>query len=139
VRVLLDTCVLSELSRPGCPAHVRDRVATLRDQDTFLSAITIGEIAHGAMRLEKGRKKDTLLHFLGTLEQEFQDRILPVDIETARIWGGITAAASKRGKAVPAIDGLIAATALQHGLQIMTRNMADFASTGALCIDPWEE
>jgi predicted nucleic acid-binding protein len=60
-----------------------------------------------------------------------------VDLETSRIWGELTADARKRGKTVPASDGLIAATARRHGLHIMTRNTADFESTGVLLLNPF--
>lgn len=68
-----------------------------------------------------------------------QDRILPIDLETAVIWGEVTAKSEKKGKPIPAIDGLIAATAIRHGLQLMTCNVADFEATGAMLINPWDE
>jgi len=72
------------------------------------------------------------------LEQDYAERILPVDAETARVWGELTAAARARGKTVSVSDGLIAATALRHGLHVMTRNVSDFIDTGAMLINPWE-
>ncbi len=69
----------------------------------------------------------------------FASRILGIDIETARIWGEFTARASSRGQIVPPTDGLIAASALRHGLHVMTRNVSDFAPTGALLLNPWHD
>jgi predicted nucleic acid-binding protein len=65
--------------------------------------------------------------------------MLPVDLETARLWGEITARGRKGGKTLAALDGLIAATALRHGLHLMTRNERDFADTGVLIVNPWQE
>ena len=73
------------------------------------------------------------------LEQDYAERILPVDAETARVWGELTAAAQSGGKAVSVSDGLIAATAIRHGLHVMTRNVSDFRDTGAMLINPWED
>jgi len=138
LKVLLDTCVISETTRPGGLQRVRDRVAALRAEDTFLSAITVGEITNGIARLDSGRKKDALEAFLLRLEQDFENRILNIDVEAARIWGETTARARIRGKVVPPTDGLIAATALRHGLHVMTRNVNNFKETGVLIVNPWE-
>jgi predicted nucleic acid-binding protein len=72
------------------------------------------------------------------IDEEFADRILVVDRDTTRIWGEITARAQNIGVQIPATDGLIAATALCHGLHIMTRNTKHFAATGAIIVDPWK-
>ena len=138
MRVLLDTCVVSEIARPGGAQRVKDRVSALRSRDLFLSAITIGEIARGIALLEPGRKRDTFAEFLLGLEQDYGSRILAVDTETARVWGESAAEGRKRGETIAAIDGLIGATAVRHGLHLMTRNVSDFAATGAMLIDPWE-
>ncbi|MBT9587060.1 PIN domain-containing protein [bacterium] len=66
-------------------------------------------------------------------------RILPIDAEVARHWGNLTAKAQLRGILIPASDGLMAATALRHGLCVVTRNTRHFAASGAQIFDPWEE
>jgi predicted nucleic acid-binding protein len=139
VKVLLDTCVISEIAHPKGTKRVRERVATLRSVDTFLSVVTIGEITNGIARLARGRKRKALEAFLLHLEQDFESRILGVDLEAARIWGETTAAARQHGKTVPPTDGLIAATAIRHGLHIMSRNVSDFEGTGARIINPWDD
>ncbi|MGE3821623.1 MAG: PIN domain-containing protein [Isosphaeraceae bacterium] len=75
--------------------------------------------------------------WLASLEREFSERILPIDAETGRIWGELTAKASKKGGVIAAVNGLIAATALRHGLRVMTRNEMDFRATGVGVINPW--
>lgn len=99
----------------------------------------IGEIAKGVALLRAGRKKRALQTWLLTLGRAYGDRLLPVDLETSRIWGAITATSRRIGRQVPAADGLIAATALRHGLHVMTRNTADFEATGALLLNPWAD
>jgi len=74
---------------------------------------------------------------LQALERDYSDRLLPIDLETSRIWGELVAIAQKAGRPVPAVDALIAATAIRHGLHIMTRNTADFEPTGVLLLNPW--
>ena len=138
MRVLLDTCVISEVRRnegnPAALAHVEK----IRGRDLFLSVITLGELTKGIALLATGKKKRQLSEWLLSLEQDYSERLLPVDPETARIWGELAAAAQDRGKPVSVSDGLIAATAIRHGLHIMTRNVTDFAETGAMLINPWE-
>jgi toxin FitB len=68
-----------------------------------------------------------------------RDRILPIDHETAVIWGELSARCEKQGRPIPAVDGLLAATALRHGLHWMTRNVGDFEQTGVMLLNPWED
>lgn len=137
MKVLLDTCVLSELHRRGGDAGVRTAVATHVAEEVFLSVVSIGEITKGVLRLPQGRKRTELADWLETLDREFGGRILDVGRETVRVWGEISALAEARGRILPIADGLIAATAIQHGLRIYTRNVADFDVTGVLVTNPW--
>lgn len=139
MRVLIDTCVVSELQRKAGRAQVRSQVESIRTQDLFMSVVTLGELTRGVSRLSAGKKKGLLRAWILTLEQEYGDRILCVDSDTARIWGELTAAAQERGKTIGAADGLIAATGIRHGLHVMTRNVGDFSGTGAMVINPWED
>jgi len=139
VRVLLDTCVLSEIQRQQGNPQVRERVQAIHGDDLFLSVLTVGELTKGIELLETGTRQTTLRQWLLSLEQDYEDRILSIDTETARIWGEITAGAQSKGRTIPASDGLIAATAIRHGLHVMTRNVADFAHTGAMLINPWPD
>jgi toxin FitB len=138
MKALLDTCVLSEIRRPQGRAEVKAAVEQFADNDLFVSVLTVGEIAKGVALLASGRRKRELTGWLRGLEAGFADRILEVDRETALFWGEITARAQKRGVVIPAVDGLIAATALRHGLQLLTRNIRHFRVTGVLVLDPWE-
>lgn len=139
MRVLLDTCALSELRRPKPNGAVLGAIETLTSEDLFVSVLSIGEIAKGIAVLKEGKKKRALQMWLQTLERQYADRLLPIDLETSRLWGELTAAAQKIGRIIPAADGLIAATARRHGLHVMTRNTGDFESAGAFVLNPWAE
>ena len=138
MKVLLDTCALSELRLPKPDAGVARAIRDLDSEDLFVSTITIGEIVKGVARLADGQKKRLLQSWLQALERHYGDRLLPVDLETCRMWGELTAAAEKAGRTIPASDGLIAATARRHGLYIMTRNTADFEPACVPLLNPWE-
>lgn len=137
MKVLLDTCILAEVRKPEGHPSVRSAVEEIPDEDLYLSVVSVGEIVKGIALLAAGKKKNALSSWLVTLESQFAERILGLDLETARIWGEMTARAQKKGVVVPATDGLLAATALRHGHHIMTRNTKHFEATGALIIDPW--
>ena len=139
MRVLLDTCVLSELRRPRPHAGVLKAVEEFASEDLFVSVLSIGEIAKGVARLRESHNKRDLESWLRALERHYADRLLGIDLETAHIWGELTAAAQSSGLIIPAADGLIAATARRHGLHVMTRNVADFKQTGVLLLNPWQE
>ena len=139
MRVLLDTCVISEIRKPQPSTHVVAAVKGLVSSDVFISVISFGGLAKGIALLEKSKKKAELQSWLLALEKNYTRAILPIDLETVRLWGELTAAAQKNGSSIPVSDGLIAATAKQHGLHIMTRNIRDFEPTGAMLINPWED
>ncbi len=137
MNVLLDTCVLSELQRPNANPNVRKAVEIIPDNQLFLSVLTVGEIVKGVHLLPDGEKRRRLEQWLLNLEALFPQRILPIDLETSRIWGEITARERKNGITIPVVDGLLAATALRHGLHLMTRNTKDFRATGVPLLNPW--
>lgn len=138
MRVLLDTCVISELWRKDGSEKVRGHVSVLRPNDTYFSVLTVGEITKGIHLLNESKKKRDLQNKLTLLENDYQENILNIEIETIKIWGEILAASQRKGKSTPVSDALIAATAKRHGLHIMTRNTSDFIETGAMLINPWE-
>lgn len=133
---LIDTNVLSELRRkepnPRVVAWFEERPATI----LYVSVLTLGEIRKGIEALGKSKRKLKLLDWLETeLPAYFAGRILPIDEEVADRWGRLLASA---GRPLPAIDSLLAATALTHGLALVTRNVDDFPHPDLEIIDPWE-
>ena len=139
MRVLLDTCVLSELQRSEPNRQVREAVSSIANNDLFVSVLSIGEIAKGIALLDDKLRKQKLERWLQYLEGHYSERLLVPDAETCHIWGERTAERKRMGKILPSIDGLIAATASRHGLHLMTRNVDDFEGTGVLLINPWLE
>ncbi len=139
MRTLVDTCVLSEAQRTQGSNRVRDHLMSLDDQDFFLSVITIGEVVKGIGKLDAGSRRSELETWIRNIEDHHADRILPIDLRVARIWGDLTAEAQRNGQTIPAADGLIAATALRHDLLVMTRNTPHFEAAGVRLFNPWEE
>lgn len=136
---LIDTNVLSELRRKQPDAHVVEWFAGRAAQSLFLSVLTLGEIRKGIERLDETRTDAARKQGLGDwLEQElptfFLGRLLGVDAAVADRWGYVQALA---GRPTPAIDSLLAATALQHNLTLVTRNVKDFVGMGVNLINPW--
>jgi tRNA(fMet)-specific endonuclease VapC len=138
VRYLLDTCVISELVAKRPAPQVVDWVDALDPDAVYLSAITIGEIQKGIERLPKSQRRAQLEAWLTEeLLGRFQGKILPLDEEVLRTWGRLTASLEARGITLPAVDTLLAASALHNDLVLVTRNEADFASTGVRLHNPW--
>ena len=137
MRVLLDTNVISELRRPSPDVRVVRCVRELGPEDSYLSVITVGELVYGVKRLAAGAKRTELESWLAALERGYAARILAIDTETTHIWGEIAAACAEKGCTLPPQDGLIAATALRHGLHLMTRDTKNFEHTGVLLMNPW--
>ena len=137
MKLLLDTCAISALRKADINPRVKELLDTVDEKDVFLSVISFGELVKGISLLQESHGKQQLLSWLGGIERMFEDRTLAIDQETARIWGEITAKARKTGRTIPASDGLIAASALRHGLHLLTRNSRDFMATGVMLIDPW--
>jgi len=138
MKLLLDTCVLSEIRRELGKQSVKDMVAATPNDLLFLSVLTVGEINKGIELLPVGAKKTDLQRWLSDLEGEFSDRILTIDVEITTLWGHLTARLQKAGVILPAIDGLMAATSLRHGMKLVTHNTRHFKDTGAIIFDPWE-
>jgi predicted nucleic acid-binding protein len=139
LKYLVDTNVLSEVRKPKGNPAVREKLAAINDDNLFLSVISIGEISRGIAKLDSGKQRQSLEEWMAQAEHYFADRILPVERDIAQLWGELTAKVAKAGRVLHTSDGLIAATALRHGLQLMTRNTSDFESTGVLLANPWEK
>jgi toxin FitB len=131
--ILLDTDVLSALRRPERDAKLEAWFKRQRESDLFLSVVTIGEIERGIQRQRAVNPEfaRTLAAWLDAVMTLYGERILPFDLAAARRWGQLSA---QVGNDRP--DLMIAATALEHGLTVATRNITDFEPTGVATIDP---
>lgn len=132
---LIDTNVLSELRRKEPNAKVVAWFSARPSQTLYLSVLTLGEIRKGIEGVNDKARHQSLVDWLEVeLPNYFLGRLLPIDQEVADRWGRLMATA---GRPLPAIDGLLAATAARHDLAIVTRNVKDFAGLGIPVIDPW--
>lgn len=135
---LLDTNVLSETFRPQPSPDVLRWLAELDEDRGFVSVITIAELRRGALILAPGRRRDTLMSWIDVdLRDRFAGRIMPVDIDVTDRWSELMAASRAGGRGVGVMDGFIAATALVHGLTVVTRNVSDFAFLLDRVVNPW--
>ena len=127
MKALLDTCVISELVSKKPNPKVVGYVDLLDPEDVFLSVITIGEIVKGIEKLPKSRRKTDLQSWLKEdLLVRFEGNVVALDTDILIAWGALTARLESVGKAMPAIDSLIAASALAKKMTLVTRNVGDF-------------
>ena len=132
---LIDTCALSELRRKNPDDNVVGWFEARSQQGLYLSVLTLGEIRKGVEALADARRKDKILNWLEhELPFWFEDRILPIDAGVADEWGRLLA---RVGRSLPAIDSLIAATAIHSRLTVVTRNVSDFNYAGVDVFNPW--
>lgn len=134
---LLDTCVVSELSRPRPNPGVVAWVSEADVASLHLSAITIGEVRRGTLRLPAGKRRTSLTDWSEKLRRSFSGRVLPIDESVVLRWAEIAARAEQSGRPGSFADGLIAATALDRGLTLVTRNVTDFEPFGVSLLNPW--
>lgn len=137
---LLDTNVISELVKPQPEANVTAWIEGTDESLLYLSVLTLGEIRRGIAVLPQSRRRAALEAWLDKdLRARFEDRILPIDLEVADRWGLLTAAGRNNGILLPVIDGLLAATALEHNLTLVTRDTGQIPSMGVAVFNPWEK
>lgn len=135
---LLDTNVISELVRPRPNPPVTHWLDSIDEELLFLSVLTLGEIRKGITALAASARKVRLEAWLsGGLIPRFESRILAIDQAIAERWGQVTASLAAQGTPLPVIDGLLAATALDHNLTLVTRHTRDVSLTGVAVFDPW--
>ena len=139
MRYLLDTCVISELIKPGENNKIVEWIQSKDEDSLFISVLTIGEIQKGISKLPDSRRKESLRTWVDNdLKKRFSGRILEISEKIATTWGEIQANSEKDGKKMPVIDSLIAATAIKNNLTVVTRNVKDIENSGCISINPWE-
>jgi predicted nucleic acid-binding protein len=136
---LVDTNCISEVVRVKPEPRVLAWIEAADESLLFLSVLTLGEIRKGLAALPQGRRRSRLETWLEVeLQARFAGRILPIDVAVADRWGLLAANAKASGKALSTIDGLLAATAIQHNLTVVSRNVSDFAHVPVEVLNPWE-
>jgi predicted nucleic acid-binding protein len=137
---LLDTNVLSEYTKPKPELKVHAWLNSRSNDLLYISVLTLGEIQRGIAKLPLSARRTGLQDWLdGDLRSRFQGHILVVDNAIANQWGKIMGRADVSGKPLPIVDSLLAATALHHGLTLVTRDTGDLAATGVQLLNPWKE
>lgn len=136
---LLDTNGVSELVARQPDPHVTNRVQGLDPEGMFLSVVAIGELNRGIQKLPVSRRRSVLANWLtGDLLVRFGDRVLPLDVPVMMTWSALVARQEAAGQKIPAIDSLVAATAIQHGLALATSNVRGFQPIGVAIVNPWK-
>jgi predicted nucleic acid-binding protein len=136
VSYLLDTNVFSEIRKGDeASAEVRRWWRTVEIESIHISVIVIGEIRRGAERIRRRDSRQALVleRWLEQLQATYADRIMSIDVRVADLWGRLQVP-----NPLPAIDSLLAATAIVHDLVFVTRNVKDVHATGARCLNPFE-
>lgn len=135
MKYLLDTNVISELKRPKPNKQVLNWFATVTKESLYLSVLTLGEIRKGIEKLPDGQRKQALSSWLEKdIPLWFDSRLLLIDAEVADCWGKLQA---RTNRPLPAIDSLLAATALHHDLCLVTRNVSDFDYPDLTILNLW--
>lgn len=138
VRLLLDTNVVSELTRPRPSPAVVAYLGRLDPRQTHLSLLTVGEIERGIAQVDAPARAVKLRNWLdGQLLPGYAGRVLPLDEPAIRRWGELMALPAVRARTGIAVDALIAATASTHRLTLVTRDARDFSIFPIQTFDPW--
>jgi toxin FitB len=139
VNYLLDTCAVSEFTKPQPDAGLLEWLRATAETNLYLSALTLGAVQQGISRLAVSARRQRLQSWLDDdLQSRFAGRVLPADAAVCLLWGDLRSRAAQSGHTLPVLDSLIAATASAHRLLLVTRNEADFAAVpGLQVVNPW--
>ena len=137
MKYLLDTCAISEITKTQANSGVIEWLKSTNSEDLYLSVINIGEIKKGINKLPASKKKQDLLFWLETLLEDYQSRILTVDLSVMENWSLLVTNAEKKGQPIASMDSIIAAIAYTHHLTLVTRNERDFYACNIPMINPW--
>jgi toxin FitB len=136
---LLDTNIPSEMTRPSPQPSVSGWLDDADDNQLYFSVVSLGEVLKGVTLLSESKRRSQLQQWLDeTLRPWFEGRILPVNQSIAERWGVLGGQCQLQGRPLKVVDGFIAATALEHDLTVVTRNVKDFAGLGVMVFNPWD-
>ena len=136
---LLDTNIPSELTKRTPEPRVSEWVDAQDNAFLYLSVVSVGEIRRGFTVLPLSKRRTQLEQwFERHLLPLFNGRILPVTLSVSNRWGVLSGECQLRGTPLNMADGMIAATALEHDLTLVTRNVRDFAGLGVVLLNPWD-
>jgi predicted nucleic acid-binding protein len=137
--IILDTNVISELSRRVPDPGVLAWLDSLEISEVATTAVTAAELRYGVVRLPEGhRKRELTVMLRGVLTEDFYGRILPFDERASARYAEIVTGREKIGRPIGVADAQIAAICRDLGATLATRNIPDFEQTGIELIDPWK-
>jgi len=137
-RFLLDTNIISELVRPSPNENLLSWLSEQDEANIYLSVITIAEVMRGVAKLDDGKKKEALYHWIQKeISKKFLGRILDFDKESAFLWGKWQGEGDRAGKPNSIMDTQIAAIAAKFDLVLVTRNTKDFSLIPVECFNPF--
>ena len=132
---LVDANVLSEPTKQAADSRVVEWL-NANESSLVVDSIIIGELRIGILALPRGRKRDRLEQWYETVVETIE--CIPWDVTISRRWAALVVELKQKGETMPLLDGMIAATALQHDLIVATRNSRDFQKTGVKTFNPFE-
>jgi predicted nucleic acid-binding protein len=132
---LVDGNVLSEPTKQAADSRVVSWL-NANESNLIVDSIIIGELRMGILALPRGRKRDRLEQWYETVVETID--CIPWDATISQRWAALVVELKRKGQTVPVLDGMIAATALQHDLIVATRNTRDFQKTGVKTLNPFE-
>jgi predicted nucleic acid-binding protein len=131
---LVDANVLSEPTRARPDSKVVAWLTT-HEGDFVVDSIILGELSIGILSLPRGRKRAQLEHWFEAVVKAIE--CLPWDAPVSLRWARLVVELKKKGRSLPVMDAMIAATALEHDLTVVTRNVRDFQKTGVKVVNPF--
>ncbi len=137
MNIMLDTCAISELRKPNPSRSFMAWFDGCDERLLYLSSVTLGELRYGIDLLPDGRRKNELLTWYSKLCLCYRGHIISPTLEVCEQWGVMRARRRVVGSPLAMADGLIAATALNSSMALVTRNTKDFEGLGVELINPW--
>ncbi len=139
MKFLLDTNVISEAKQKKPNKRVLEWLDAQDESKLYLSVLSVGKIRKGIARLESGKKKAELEEWLEKLRNRFARRLLPLSEKTFLVWGKMCGEFENKGIVRSALDSLLEASALEHDLIFVTRNVKNFQNSQVTILNPWED
>jgi toxin FitB len=139
MKYVLDTNVISEAINKQPNQQVMNWLRGMDAQELYLSVVTVGEIKKGVEKLSESHRKETIkIWFENELLIKFDGQILGLDLPVILVWGELVGALEQKGRKLPALDSLIAATVKYYGYTLVTRNEKDFDGIDITVFNPFK-
>jgi len=135
--IVLDTNVVSEAMKRHPDAKVLAWLDEQVAETLFLASVTMAELMFGVAALPSGKRRDRLARAVDGLGELYEGRVLPFDMDAARRYAALAAAARRKGRGFPVPDGYIAAIAASRGFAVASRDTSAFEAAGLGVVNPW--